>query len=165
MIMNKGFWYVWSLYVVMFLLDLGSTLRVGYFATLLEANPLFKIGGFWLIGFVNLLLMLFFVWAYVRVKSNPTGRFVVVAVMVIISLVRVWCVWQALHAYDVIESVPVEDLPQFEDNIRAEVTDSVKWQAALALGGVSALLGVLVLLPFFFWNIDHVVKKKGGFKK
>lgn len=85
---NTGFKIAFALLVLSFIADLISTFRLGALAHHLEANPLYKYGGFFTLIMLNLIFMAYLYWSYNKSKS-PGWRFVLISFIVMVVLVRI----------------------------------------------------------------------------
>lgn len=146
---DKGFWIVFIIYVVMFLVDLFSTLLNWGLIDELEANPLYGFGGLPLIIFVNLLMFMFFIWIY---KKDVSNRFMCMYVMTMIILIRIIVIRGNI-------SVFLNPPTAQEIILYAAVA---KKAAVRNLFNISVLPWLVGAFTWLFFKMDHIIEKKNG---
>jgi len=146
---DKGFWIVMSLFFIMFILDVVSTAINGQLATLLEANPLHPIGGFYLIVGLNIAYMVgLWLW-YTRTKS-PTIRYYLIAVMVIVIFMRVCVVYTNFMVY--------QNPPTIEEATAITQQQKQNYYFSTVLTLIIPIIPTFV--TYWFWRLDHIIKIK-----
>lgn len=148
---NKGFIFLFVVFVISGIADFVSTIRLGELATILESNPLFSTLGF--TGLVTLNLVVFFVvYKLYHYKKTTSGwRFYMIHVMILNIIMRAVAIKNAMSMHD--NPIPVEAA-------RIMATEAVKQQFY-----VTSVLAIITpffvgLLTFLFWRLDHDIERK-----
>lgn len=149
---KKGSWILLFLFIIPFIADMISTFRAGELVEHLEANPVYKLGGVWVI----ILLNFFALWFLLKTYNNKfmANRFSAVVIVVWLFALRcfvVWQNWQIGTEYLSGELTVVE---------ASQVTQEAKNIYLLWL--TLAFVTPVFLTNFCFWifRIDHKVVDK-----
>jgi len=146
---NKGFKVLFGIYIFMVLADIVSTLIMGELAQHLEANPLIRLmGGFLPIILINIGLIFFYRWVYLRGSVN--ARFNVMFVMTAIILIRIIAVKTNIGIY--------MNPPSYEQAIA--ITQAVKNETMRNLALVNVFPFFNAMITWFFFQKDHNVEVK-----
>ena len=149
--MNKGFWFLFIPYIILFIADLITTLMNYKFLKYIELNPLFNIGGIIPIIILNI-LFLGIIWkAYHYKNSNPTIRFVYIMVMITIILLRITAVSNALTWVG--QDITVEE-------VKEQYTPEVIQQEQINYLSIIYSPIIFCFIVFLFWKWDHIIERK-----
>jgi len=149
---NKGFWFMYSVYLVFLILDFWSTFRNGIeYASVMESNPVFSMFGWFGMVAVNLAYIVFFPWFYHRKKTNVWARYLLIVLMVVLCFARLIIVKNNLAVAEVVTTVEMAKV--VATPIAKGVT--TKFVAALLYGPL-----VLMFLPYLIFSGDHIIKRK-----
>lgn len=152
MIKDKSFKILFVIYIIAFLMDLGTTLRMGELLKYLEANPLFKFGGLPLITLINFLVMWF--WYYLYKKGSITTRFIVVFSLVAVITTRVIAISN---------NIIIAQNPPTLQQAQA-VTQVMKTEAMRRLYIVNILPFFNGMMAWIFFRYDHHIMRKEDVK-
>ena len=145
---DKSFKVLFVIYIIAFLGDLISTLRVGELLKYLEANPVFKFGGLPLITILNIVFAALYYWLYS--KGNVNLRFYVVFSLVAIIITRVIAITQNMAV--------AQNPPTLEQAMA--VTQVMKTEAVKKLLFVNVLPFFNGVIAWIFFKQDHDVSRK-----
>lgn len=148
---NKGFWFIFIVYCGLFIADFVTTFSLGEVKQYLEANPLFKYGGFTAIVILNFIIIGLLVWLYNQRNSTPTARFFIFNFMGMVIISRIFAIKNAM--YWVKNPISVSEA-------QVLATEAVKTQSIIAMLSLALLPYIYAGLLFFFFNIDHKIIKK-----
>lgn len=151
---RNGFWILFIVYVIMFLLDLGSTLANGELVKYLEANPLYKFGGLFLPILANLILMACMYFFY-KNSTNPTTKYMLLFTMVAVITTRIILVYNNFHI-----AAAYHDNPEVMLEAAKVVTSEQKVQAIKSLYALNLLPFFNGIVAFLFFKYDHDIKNK-----
>jgi hypothetical protein len=147
---DKGFKICMGFYILMFLIDLGTTLLNGDMVKYLEANPLYPYGGLWTISILNIIIMGLFYYFYNKAKK-PSLRFTLIWGMSMIIITRIVV---AYNNYQIYLNPPTLEVAK-------SLTYEAKTQALMKMNLALNLLPMLnAFLAFFFWEKDHIIEIK-----
>jgi len=146
---NKGFVYCFILYIIMFGLDLFTTLLNGDLVQYLEANPLYNYGGLLLPIALNVVMIVLFYWWYNKSK-NPTNRFIIISYMVFIILIRMIVSYSNYQTS--LDPIDIETAKQITTEMKN--THLVKTLLPLLLPIIPTYL------TFGIWKVDHKIEVK-----
>ena len=145
---NKGFWLIMVIYIVFFVLDMWSTLRMGLEkASILEANPIFHYVGFPGLILINGLAILLFWGGYCK-QISPSLRYVIITTMFFIILARLWAIQNNLA---------VGDMDLTIEQAKTIATVAVKQETVRQLAIITYSPMIANLITFFVWRWDHAV--------
>lgn len=151
---RRGFLTLLIIFLVLVIVDLISTLRLGELAQYLEINPFFKNIGFIGIIFLNIWFVVMFYWVYNRKKTGFNTRFIIVLILVMAIFVRGTVI---INTFQVAEDPPaLEEVKQITQEQKTEYFKSYFWRNLLSLL-IPYLIG---FVTFLFFKMDHVIKKK-----
>jgi len=146
---NKGINIICCLFILVAVLDLISTLRLGELIALLEANPLYKFIGLTGICIINVLLVCIILWAYY--KSTSVGlRYSIIASMVTITTVRFFVI---LANWQIGNSPPTLEQAQA---ITQEAKNYAIWLIALK----TLFPYIISMVIFWLFRLDHDIHPK-----
>jgi hypothetical protein len=146
---DKGFKGLLVVYVLLFIADIATTLSVGVLAPILETNPLYAVGGWWLIITLNLAVIAVLYYAYG--KYGHIVRYVILLEMITIIALRILAVRNALSWMG--REVTVEQA-------QAIATPAAKAAAFQALGVLSLIAIGVGFITFLIYYVDHKVSRK-----
>jgi len=148
---NRGFWFVWIVYVLLMLADFMTTLaNPNHYG--LETNIIYLwSGSFWPIILLNVIFLYGFYWIYHATGENPVWRFMMLNVMVIVCAGRVWAIKNAV--YWLLN-------PGLAASVAVNAGVAVKLEAQKTLSLLIYSPIVLAWFTFVFWKWDHYVYRK-----
>ena len=149
---NKGFLTLWIITIILFVLDLGTTLYVRQYAPYAETNPLYQLTQSFLpIILANLIVIGLLYWAYNHKRVGTIARYGMICIMIMLVLPRLVAVGSAVSY--------AQDQPSVEvvaESITPEMRDeAVKANALLIYAPL-----LLAVLAFVFWKWDHQIQRK-----
>lgn len=148
---NKGFVWLFTIYVGLFLADVTTTLMSGEIAQYLETNPLFRITN----SFIPVILINFFViymlWTLYNIpKSKPFWRFYVITTMIGVSFNRIFAIQNAIFL--------LKYPPTLQQAIAISTSPAIKETAQCFSYGLYLPL-IVSLASYYIFSIDHKVEK------
>lgn len=149
---NKGFLVLFICSILLFLTDLGSTMRVD--ETLLkhlEVNPLYNIGGFALIILFNIAIYWFIYYSYNHKKNTILWRFMWIGFLLVLGIIRVTAIIGNIEVGN--DPMSIEEAIEIEQSgVKIEHIKAVY----IVLGTTLALL----LTTFLLFRQDHKIERK-----
>ena len=145
---DKGFKIMFAVYILVFIADVISTLRMGELLQYLEANPLYKFGGIIPIILLNLVFIGAYYWFYK--KGTVNTRFIVMFSMVAIIMTRLIAVSQNIAM--------AANPPTIEQAMA--VTQAAKTATMTRLALVNVFPFFNGILAWIFFKFDHNVEAK-----
>ena len=154
----RGFWFCFTIFFLLFLGDIISTILVGDLVVLLESNPIFisswGIFGLLPIVLVNILtLLIFIVAAY---KIGIYGRYVIMICMLSICYARIIAIRNAISWYN------IEVTPQIIERISSPEVQQTLLPQYMSLITTVYLIMIIGIITFTLWTIDHKSKVRDG---
>lgn len=151
--MYRFSWVALVSFAILFFLDLYSTLRVGPLVEHLESNPLYPLGGFPLIIFINIFWIAVFLLVYSF--GRPVLRYFLITIFVGLSFFRVKVIQNNfLAANQVATGVITEEWAK--SLTYAEKTMSLYQDIWLVVLAPAAYL----LIIYGLFVLDHVIKRR-----
>lgn len=151
MVKDLGFKVVMAVYIILFKVDLVTTLMNTQYLQHLEANPVYQlVGSLWPIVLINYAAIFGLYWLY---KKSVDARFLVMNVMVITIMARCIAIYNAVHWIK--SDATVEQVAAYATD---EVMRAFQWQFVIIMYAPL----ILTFITYIFWRIDHKVFKKGG---
>ena len=147
---NKGIKTLVVVFLILFVLDLLSTLRVGDVGRALEANPIYPYVGFIGIGILNVGLILL-VYGFYSLSKKDLNRFMIMSPVVILCLIRIVTIygnWKVGNNPPTLEQA--EALTQ--DVKLAHYYNAIVLPMILWLGSS--------IITYLFFRPDHVIEVK-----
>lgn len=153
---NKAFSYLFIAGIILAVIDLVTTMRLGAIVPIVELNPVYRIfGSFIPVIFLNVLLFAAVYWLYTRRKSTPAQRFFVISWIVLLGLIRIFAIHNAISWHDNFEPTE-ENIAALEEQVTPELVKEQQWWITLIFTApVVVLIGI-----FKLWEIDHKVEKR-----
>lgn len=143
---EKGFKIVFVVYIVMFLVDLISTICVGDLVQYLEANPLFKYGGLPLICVVNIIIM-YVIWRWYTRSNKADTRYIMIYMMVAIIITRIIVV---ISNFQICMNPPTLEQAM-------SITDADKLAVLKQIYMLNILPYLNAIITFIFFKKDHTI--------
>ena len=137
------------LFVLVTALDVFTTQLLGDLVQYLEANPLFKYGGYMIVILINLALMGLMWIAYTR-SRKVNSRFIILnclVTIIVIKIVVVWSNWQVYKSKPTIQAAMA-------------VTTEMKQQAIIKFGFMGFLPYIIAMLTYYLFIADHNIDYK-----
>lgn len=151
--LEKASYVMLVAFLILFALDLYSTLRIGEIVKYLEMNPLFEFGGFPLIIALNFVVLYFFLRLYDTDKQ--LRRYTTLAIFVLFSFLRVAIIFNnfAVGEMVITEQITIEDVKHITQEEKNEVYQEQ------VLGFITVPL-IAPLLIYFLYTLDNVIRRK-----
>ena len=143
---NKGISLIIFLNLILFLADLIISINIKYI-NIIEVNPLYHIGGFWLVGLYNIVLFTSFYIIYVRSKK-PDVRYVFMTYLTTMFLFRILII---INNWAYITN-PISH----EEALM--VTQAVKNDVMIKLSLLNIVPIFVDIISWIFYRIDHKVQ-------
>ena len=153
---NKGFLIIIIISFFLFIFDWISTIILNKdLIPFLEVNPLYRFFGSIIPIFLfNILMFLFFWWAYNRSKSGATMRYWILTLMIITILFRIFAIHNALDWNQ--KNITADQLEEIKQTYTPEVIGQA--QKIYAITAFAPIL--FCFITFFFWKLDHKIQRK-----
>jgi len=148
MIKDKGFKIVFAIYILAFIADLISTLRMGELLKYLEANPLYKYGGIPLIILLNLAFAMAYYFLYK--KGGVDVRFYTMFSLIMVIVIR----FIAIKTNIAVAMNP----PTLQQAMA--VTSTMKTAVVKKLVLTNVIPFITCVSTWFFYRMDHIAAKK-----
>jgi len=148
---NWGIFTALIIYIVLFCLDLYSTLRLKHLVQYLESNPIYPYVGIPGIIVVNLLLAYSLYWLYSRSK-NTNYRFIVMNMFITLLALRI----MVIHGNFQIAANP----PPLE--LAMQVTTEMKRAAVYTISKMAFLPFFIAIITHYFYSYDHKIEVKNA---
>jgi len=147
--------YLLIIFVVMFLLDFGTTMYSFHVEghTYKEANVLFVLTGSMLPVFAANLLIIFIIWKYYGKLNSPFLNYFLITVVLYTFFARIPAIFNAIHSIQ--NPTPVEIASQI--TIKTKVTFYVVYE----LINIYLPL-ILSCLIYLFFKMDYNITPKNG---
>jgi len=140
-------------FLVLFIVDLFLTLRMGDIGKLLEANLVYPYIGITGIVIVNLIIIGIFYLLYKR-STNPSSRFYYINLLVTLCVVRLFVI---LNNIQVILNPPtMEQAMEYS----AQATAAVKVAAISNIAWISFVPYFIAVITYLIWRMDHKIEVK-----
>ena len=146
---DKSFKILFIIYIVSFLIDLGTTLYGGLYKYL-ESNPLFKVGGLPIIILLNIVCMGLLYYLYN--KGSISTRYIVAFSLVAIIMTRVIAITN---------NIAIAQNPPTVEQAMA-VTQAMKTQTVVRLVAVNIFPYFNGVIAWIFFRYDHIIIRKEG---
>lgn len=144
---GKAIKVIISIFILITLVDLVTTLRFGVLMKYLEANPFYQYIGITGIIGINLLLIFGVYWIYKNSKLI-TNRFLYLNLMVTVCIGKIIAV---------INNIKVGlDPPTLQQAV--QVTQVMKVQAVAAFGYTMAIPYLIAIITFLLFKLDHKIE-------
>lgn len=152
---DRGFWIVFTIYILALITDIVTTMMVGEAKSVLETNPLYNfLGlGFFPIILLNGAITWLLWWLYSRPNSSPTARFFLIMAMLMIISVRIYAVHNAMvYINESITTQEAQVMVEQNPTLKLETTKQVVYLAYPPF--------IFALIGFIFWRLDHNARRK-----
>lgn len=144
---KKGLVIGITLFMIMFLSDLVSTLILGDLVVYLEANPIYHKVGLIGIAAVNLLFMAALYWIYTRSKC-VNSRFIYLNLLVTVIIVRVLVVISNIRIY---LNPPTLQVAQ-------AVTQEMKVATMMRWWWTALIPYIIAMVTYYLYKCDHLIQ-------
>jgi hypothetical protein len=142
------FWIMLTIYILLFLVDIGTTLAVGEAAQALEANPSYPYIGFIGITVLNAIVVGMFIWLWN--KRKPFYDYFVIISMLVIIWLRIKIIPNAL--YFIQNPVTLE-------TAKTLATPEAKAATVVSVSVTPAVVILLAISAWALWNWARVGRK------
>ena len=146
-----GFLIVWTVYILMFLADLISTLSLGQIGRVLESNIAYKYIGFTGIIILNFGIIWLLWWVYSRPNTTPSARFYFIMLMLMVISIRVYALGNAVDYIN--NPVTLEQAVQI-------ATPEAKMETAKQVVSIAYPPIIFAVIGFLFWKLDHKLERR-----
>lgn len=148
---GKGFIILLIIYILAFIGDIVTTAMNGELVKHLEINPIYNLTGtLWSPILLNIFIIGIIYWIYRKQRTTPALRFLLINSMVITILIRIYAIQNAIYWIR---------NPITPEQAAAYVTPAMITASLLDLAWLTYLPLFLSIISFFFWKLDHEVKR------
>lgn len=149
---NKGLKILIVINIVLFLVDIITTLRLGILVQYLEINPVYKYIGIPGLIILNLLMLGSYYWLYNK-WSIPIWRYLTLFTLVAVAITRVMVIPTNIEVGN--------DPPTLEE--AKAIPSSAKAEEAVRRLIIPNFLPFFNgIIAFLFFNMDHTIRSKDG---
>lgn len=150
---NLGFNLLFCIYIVLFLADLTTTYMNNDILGMVEINILYGWAGSLIpVILLNLFIIWLLYYCYTHKKTHPATRYAVIAIMLVISLIRITAIHNALEWHD---QPPEIKLARAQNVQPAEIKAAQKQHLLSIYSPI-----ILLILVYGLWRLDHNVTRK-----
>lgn len=149
---NYGFCLLFFLNVVLALCDLMTTLTQSHLLQYLEMNPIYRLTGSLIPVYIANLLFFYALYKQYS-RRDVFGRYFIICVMILVAIVRIFAL------YSVSQIIMLEE-PLTVEQAQTMATPEAVQQTQLAIGIMFYIPLIVLFLVYFFYRLDHNIKKK-----